>query len=74
MLVTSAFLTQVSAGDPIGTAVESPCATQNHIHFAIRRNGGAVDPSEFLESRPIQKPEWVQICDDYKLVFKVNSS
>lgn len=61
----------MAAGDSIGTANASACPSQNHIHMAITRDGGVVDPSEVLDKRPIVVPKWNQICDDYKLVFKV---
>ncbi|XP_072048761.1 uncharacterized protein [Amphiura filiformis] len=31
---------------------------------------GFMDPTKLLESRPIEAPEWIQECDDYKLVFR----
>lgn len=32
---------------------------------------GFVDPTKYLEPRPIEIPKWVQVCDDYKLVILV---
>ena len=58
-------------GDVIGTAAKSECEGFNHLHLALRKRRGAVDPSKYLEKRPLQFPEWKQECDDYKLVFAV---
>ncbi|XP_072033446.1 LOW QUALITY PROTEIN: uncharacterized protein [Amphiura filiformis] len=30
---------------------------------------GYVDPTDFLENRPIQAPKWIQECDDYRFVI-----
>lgn len=66
------FPMQVAAGQPIGTATGSSCA--NHIHLAFQKDGGSyVDPTKYLESIIPVLPVWKQICDDYKLVFKVNT-
>lgn len=62
---------QVSGGDIIGTVTSSPCSGNNHIHIAIRRDGGYVDPSNYLAARLVTLPKWKQECDDYKLVYKV---
>ena len=32
---------------------------------------GYVDPSNYLAKRPLEIPTWIQVCDDYKLVWKV---
>lgn len=63
---------QVGAGVVIGEVVASPCNLSSHIHLAMWRNGGPVDPTEFMQGRNVTMPEWVQECDDYKLEFKVN--
>ncbi|KAK3589057.1 hypothetical protein CHS0354_008707 [Potamilus streckersoni] len=60
----------VGKGDKIGTATKSPCTGMNHIHLAVVRDGGAVDPTNFLESKFVEAPKWVQECDDMKLVYK----
>jgi len=44
----------------------------NHIHIAFEKDGGFMDPTRFLEARPFSVPEWIQECDDYKLVWKVS--
>ncbi|XP_048250793.1 uncharacterized protein LOC124111176 [Haliotis rufescens] len=61
---------QVVAGQVIGAASESECGSSNHIHFAMRRPDGPVDPTRFLEPRIPEIPKWIQECDDYKLVWK----
>ena len=33
---------------------------------------GYIDPTNFLEKRPMEVNGWVQECDDYRLVFLVN--
>ena len=33
---------------------------------------GYVDPTKYLEPRPIEIPKWVQVCDDYRLVILVS--
>ncbi|KAL3873935.1 hypothetical protein ACJMK2_037012, partial [Sinanodonta woodiana] len=60
----------VGKGDKIGTATKSPCTGMNHIHLAVLRDGGAVDPTNFLESKLVEAPKWVQQCDDMKLMLK----
>ncbi|CAC5409209.1 unnamed protein product [Mytilus coruscus] len=52
-------------GVTIGTATSSPC--KNHIHLAIKKDGGFAEPTRFLESRPIFFQPYVQHCNDYKL-------
>ena len=32
---------------------------------------GYVDPSNYLAKRPLEIPQWIQVCDDYKLVWRV---
>ncbi|XP_041378093.1 uncharacterized protein LOC121390363 [Gigantopelta aegis] len=58
----------VGAGEQIGVAAMTPCL--NHIHFALKRGTGFVDPKNYLRVRLPEMPKWVQECDDYKLVFK----
>jgi hypothetical protein len=62
---------QVAAGEVIGHVTRSPCTGANHIHVSLKRNGGIVDPSSYLKDRQFDSPGWNQICDDYKVVFKV---
>ncbi|XP_035662464.1 uncharacterized protein LOC118406510 [Branchiostoma floridae] len=62
---------EVTGGQDIGTVVTSGC--NNHIHFAIKKGTGYLDPTKFLEPRGIQIPTWVQDCDDYKLVWKLKT-
>ncbi|XP_022102001.1 uncharacterized protein LOC110985344 [Acanthaster planci] len=31
---------------------------------------GYVDPTNYLAKRPLEIPQWIQVCDDYKLVWK----
>ncbi|XP_052806223.1 uncharacterized protein LOC128235441 [Mya arenaria] len=62
--------TYVAGGDTIGFATASPCNGFNHIHLSLRRDDGLVDPSDILDTRPLQLPKWTQVCDDYKLVYK----
>ncbi|XP_053398719.1 uncharacterized protein LOC128556879 [Mercenaria mercenaria] len=61
---------RVSAGVAIGTVTESPCGEYNHIHLSIRRDGGFVDPSNYIPQRLVEVPKWKQLCDDYKVVYK----
>ncbi|XP_053390116.1 uncharacterized protein LOC128553035, partial [Mercenaria mercenaria] len=61
---------KVSAGVVIGTVTKSPCGDYNHIHLSIRREGGFVDPSNYVSQRPVELPKWTQLCDDYKVVYK----
>ncbi|XP_046547048.1 uncharacterized protein LOC124257102 [Haliotis rubra] len=63
----------VSAGQKIGVAANSPCGGNEHIHFSLRRKGGYVDPTHYLEARVPKIPEWVQECDDYRVVFKYDN-
>jgi hypothetical protein len=60
----------VAAGVVIGKTTHSEC--DNHIHVSIRRDGGFVDPSNYIPQRLIKDPKWTQLCDDYKVVFKVD--
>ena len=32
---------------------------------------GYVDPSNYLAKRPLTIPRWIQVCDDYKILWKV---
>ncbi len=32
---------------------------------------GYVDPSNYLAKRPLATPQWIQVCDDFKLDWKV---
>jgi hypothetical protein len=63
------YILKVAAGVAIGTTTKSPC--DNHIHLSIRREGGFVDPSNYIPQRLIEPPKWEQLCDDYKVVYKV---
>lgn len=66
------FLLKVASGQPIGTVTGSEC--DNHIHLAMFKNGGTyIDPTKYIESLIPTVPTWKQICDDYKLVFMVDS-
>ncbi|XP_062616058.1 uncharacterized protein LOC134277763, partial [Saccostrea cucullata] len=39
--------------------------------MAIKKDDGDyIDPTKYLEFRPVTMPKWKQECDDYKLVFK----
>ena len=60
---------QVAAGVSIGMATKSPCT--NHIHFAMKKGNGFIDPTKFLEARLFKFKPWEQYCDDYLLVWKV---
>ena len=70
-LATVFVLYQVVAGQVIGKATKSPCTGVNHIHFAIRKGNGTVDPTRYVEPRFPEMPTWKQDCDDYKYVYKV---
>jgi hypothetical protein len=61
----------VAGGQKIGTVTKSPCA--NHIHMAMKKKGAKdyLDPTKYLESIFPTMPQWIQQCDDYKLVWKV---
>ncbi|CAG2189963.1 unnamed protein product [Mytilus edulis] len=61
---------RIAAGAPIGTAKQSPCYPFNSIHFAMMKGNGTVDPTKFLSPRFFEVPQWIQTCDDYKLVYK----
>ncbi|VDI24688.1 Hypothetical predicted protein, partial [Mytilus galloprovincialis] len=61
---------RIAAGEPIGTAKQSPCYPFNSIHFAMKKGNGTVDPTKFLSPRFFEVPVWSQTCDDYKLVYK----
>ena len=50
-------------------ATKSPCT--NHIHFAMKKGNGFIDPTKFLEARLFKFKPWEQYCDDYLLVWKV---
>lgn len=61
---------QVAAGQPIGTVTGSDC--DNHIHLAMQKDGGSyIDPTKYVESIYPKVSKWKQVCDDYKLVYKV---
>ena len=64
---------QVVAGQVIGQATRSPCSGYNHIHLAILKGNGTVDPTRYVEPRFPEMPQWIQECDDYKYVYKVSS-
>ncbi|XP_038050894.1 uncharacterized protein LOC119724045 [Patiria miniata] len=34
---------------------------------------GYVDPTNYLAKRPLEIPQWIQGCDEYKLVWKVHA-
>lgn len=71
-ILHSLFLLKVASGQPIGTVTGSEC--DNHIHLAMFKNGGTyIDPTKYIESLIPTVPTWKQICDDYKLVFMVDS-
>ncbi|XP_071798137.1 uncharacterized protein [Asterias amurensis] len=36
----------------------------------LAANEGYVDPSNYLAKRPLAIPKWIQVCDDYKIVWK----
>ncbi|KAL8609979.1 hypothetical protein ACOMHN_029472 [Nucella lapillus] len=61
---------EVVAGQVIGEATSSPCSGFNHLHFAIKKRNGTIDPTRYLEPRFPEMPQWIQECDDYKYVFK----
>lgn len=65
------FVDKVSAGDLIGTVQPSYCSDTNHIHVALTKDGGVLDPSPYIYQRPIKLPKWNQICDDYRIVKMV---
>jgi hypothetical protein len=39
---------------------------------AFKKDGDYIDPTKYLEFKPVTMPEWKQECDDYKLVFKAS--
>ncbi|CAG2200472.1 unnamed protein product [Mytilus edulis] len=55
---------------PSALSKESPCYPFNHIHFAMKKGNGTVDPTKFLSPRFFKIPKWIQTCDDYKLVYQ----
>ena len=61
---------QVGGGEVIGIAAKSSCEGYNHIHMSLIGPDGMSDPSNLLSGRPITI-NYTQICDDYKLVYKV---
>ncbi|OPL20148.1 protein jagged-2, partial [Mytilus galloprovincialis] len=36
----------------------------------MKREGSFIDPTRFLQTRMFEMPQWVQICDDFKLEYK----
>ena len=63
------YFIQIWAGVTIGTATKSPC--KNHIHFAIKRDGGYIEPTRFLEDRPKLFQPYKTECRDWKLAVLV---
>ncbi|XP_070559980.1 uncharacterized protein [Ptychodera flava] len=55
-------------------AASSDC-TPNAIHLSMRRKGTTYyfDPTKYIEKRKILTPPWKQYCDEYLLIFKVNT-
>ena len=53
-------------------AAPSGCS-DGHIHFSLRKVGTEdyIDPSRYMERREVPRPQWVQECDKYLLVWKV---
>ncbi|VDI41391.1 Hypothetical predicted protein [Mytilus galloprovincialis] len=49
------------AGVTIGTATSSPC--KNHI----KKDGGFVEPTRFLENRRVELQPYIQHCNDYRV-------
>ncbi|XP_067658326.1 uncharacterized protein [Haliotis asinina] len=64
---------KVLRGQVIGVSTESPCKGHAHIHVSMRRDGGFIDPTHYLEPRVPGLPGWNQECDDYKVVLKDNT-
>ncbi|XP_052090897.1 uncharacterized protein LOC127727822 [Mytilus californianus] len=58
----------ISSGVDIGTATNSPCT--NHIHLTMKKGGGFIDPTRFLEDRMFVFEPYYESCNDYKLVWK----
>ncbi|VDI70196.1 Hypothetical predicted protein [Mytilus galloprovincialis] len=58
----------ISSGVDIGTATNSPCT--NHIHLTMKKGGGYIDPTRFLEDRMFVFEPYYESCNDYKLVWK----
>lgn len=67
-------LFQVAGGQYIGKVIKSACI--NHIHLAMKKTDATeyLDPTKYLESIFPTMPVWIQQCDDYKLVWKVQDS
>ena len=62
---------QISAGVTIGLATSSSC--KNHVHIAMKRDGGFIDPTRFVVDRQKMFQPYVTECKDWKLVIKVCS-
>ncbi|KAI6655616.1 hypothetical protein LOD99_2114 [Oopsacas minuta] len=58
----------VQSGEKIGTVTDTGCYP-NFIHVTVMtRSGKPLDPSRFLKPRSLVFPEWIEECNDYKLV------
>ncbi|CAH1783345.1 unnamed protein product, partial [Owenia fusiformis] len=63
--------TMVYKDEPLGTVVQTSHCPEGHIHFALKKIGrdDIINPTRYFEKRKMERPRWVQKCDDYELVW-----
>ena len=65
---------QVYKGQEIGVITTPKHCNDGHVHVSMRKvNGGNkyIDFSKYMERRPMPKPQWIQECNHYMLMFLV---
>ncbi|CAH1802680.1 unnamed protein product [Owenia fusiformis] len=63
--------TTVYKGEHLGKVKRVSGCQDGHIHFVLKKIGteDIIDPSRYFEKRKMEKPKWVQACDDYNLIW-----
>ncbi|CAH1802777.1 unnamed protein product [Owenia fusiformis] len=63
--------TTVYKDEQLGIVKKSSRCRDGHIHFALKKIGSKdiINPSKYFEKRKMERPKWVQTCDDYNLIW-----
>ncbi|CAH1794764.1 unnamed protein product [Owenia fusiformis] len=65
--------TEVKKNEVLGHVTYSASlCMDSHIHFTMKKIGSnaIIDPTRYLEKRRMNKPAWIQKCDDYNVIWK----